>query len=111
LAKDLTIRFVTAPYFLATKIEAFEGRGQSDFLSSHDLEDIVAVIDGRPEIIEEVRAADKLLRTYLAKKFSSMLKNTEFQAVLPGHLNYGSLSNERAEIVMDRIKNLINEGV
>jgi hypothetical protein len=32
---------VTAPYFLATKIEAFYGRGKKDFLASHDMEDII----------------------------------------------------------------------
>src|SRR5208283_2177257 len=42
------IRVITAPYFLATKMEAFHGRGQNDFRMSHDLEDIVTVVDGRP---------------------------------------------------------------
>ena len=34
------IRLIAAPVFLATKLEAFDGRGNSDFLFSHDLEDI-----------------------------------------------------------------------
>ena len=38
-----------------------------------------------------------------------MVKNLQFQVALPGHLNYGSLANERAEIVLARIKNLIKE--
>lgn len=42
------IRMVTAPYFLATKLAAFAGRGKGDYLMSHDMEDIVAVLDGRP---------------------------------------------------------------
>src|SRR5271165_4850513 len=50
------IRLITAPYFLATKLEAFHGRGKNDF-GSHDLEDIVTVIDGRPELVEEVHLA------------------------------------------------------
>jgi len=37
------IRLITAPYFLATKFEAFHGRGHGDVRGSHDLEDIVAV--------------------------------------------------------------------
>jgi hypothetical protein len=39
-----TIRVITAPYFLATKMEAFRGKGKMDFQASHDLEDFVAVI-------------------------------------------------------------------
>jgi len=54
IEKNLKIRIVTAPYFLATKIEAFYSRGKNDFLSSHDMEDIITVIDGRKEIVEEI---------------------------------------------------------
>jgi hypothetical protein len=50
------IRLISAPYFLATKLEAFHGRGQFDYRTSHDLEDLVAVLDGRPEIVVETRA-------------------------------------------------------
>ena len=56
---------MTAPYFLATKIEAFKGRGRGDFLASHDLEDLIFVIDGRPTIVEEVQTETPLLRRYL----------------------------------------------
>ena len=41
----MPIRLVTAPFFLATKLEAFYGRGQGDFLASHDLEDLISVLD------------------------------------------------------------------
>ena len=34
-----SIRVITAPFFLGTKMEAFRGRGKNDFLASHDLED------------------------------------------------------------------------
>ena len=41
------IRVVSAPYFIATKIEAFLGRGNNDFFSSSDLEEIITILDGR----------------------------------------------------------------
>src|SRR5215472_9289195 len=50
LENDLTIRVVTAPFFLGTKLEAFKGRGKSDYFASHDLEDVIAVIDGRQSL-------------------------------------------------------------
>lgn len=49
LPSDKRIRMVTAPYFLVTKLAAFDGRGKGDYVTSHDMEDIVAVLDGRPE--------------------------------------------------------------
>ena len=41
------IRVVSAPYFIATKIESFLGRGNNDFFSSSDLEEIITILDGR----------------------------------------------------------------
>jgi hypothetical protein len=40
------IRVVTPALFVATKLEAFHGRGGDDVSASHDLEDIIAVVDG-----------------------------------------------------------------
>jgi hypothetical protein len=48
----------TSPYLLATKLEAFRGRGDGDFAGSTDIEDIILIIDGRPSVLEEVRHAD-----------------------------------------------------
>ncbi len=53
LPDSTPIRLITAPYFIATKLEAFHDRGKEDYLS-HDMEDILNVIDGRPEIIREI---------------------------------------------------------
>ena len=47
---------ITAPYFLATKIEAFESRGEGDFYGSHDLEEIITLLDGREFLFDEISA-------------------------------------------------------
>ena len=65
LAEGLVIKSVTAPYLLATKIEAFNARGNRDFLGSHDFEDIITVIAGRVEIAEEVARENNELKLYL----------------------------------------------
>ena len=54
LTDDAVIRIPTAPVFLATKWEAFLGRGEGDLLGSHDLEDIITVVAGRSEVLEEL---------------------------------------------------------
>lgn len=46
LSGGIEIRLVSAPYFLGTKLEAFLGRGDGDFMGSHDLEDVVSLLDG-----------------------------------------------------------------
>ena len=102
----LTIRVVTAPYFLATKLEAFDGRGKGDYQASHDLEDLVAVIDGRPEVVDEVAAAPKALRKYLAKRLGALLDEPLFREALPGHLPGDAISQKRVPVVLDRIRKM-----
>jgi len=63
---EYELRVITAPYFLATKLAAFRGRGRNDFRMSRDLEDIVTVVDGRPELIDEVHLAAEDLRNISA---------------------------------------------
>lgn len=64
LTDNIEIRMVTAPYFLATKLEAFKTRGKMDFYASHDFEDIVSILDGRLEIVAEIcRSEDELKKT------------------------------------------------
>jgi hypothetical protein len=62
LLPGVTIRAVPPTYLLATKLEAFASRGRGDFLASADFADIVALIDGREEIVPEVAAADAPVR-------------------------------------------------
>ena len=102
------IRLITAPYFLATKLEAFHGRGKNDF-GSHDLEDIVTVIDGRPELVEEVHLAPADLQKYLSDEFGALLSNRDFLDALPGHLLFDAASQQRAGLVLGRMKQLILE--
>jgi hypothetical protein len=80
------IRAITAPYFLATKLEAFHGRGRGDVFASHDLEDVIAVIDGRPTITEEIQAADASIHTFISRTIASLLADRRFLDALPGYL-------------------------
>ncbi len=41
LTSGTEIRLIDPVHFVATKLEAFDGRGNSDFVMSHDLEDVL----------------------------------------------------------------------
>lgn len=101
------IRMVTAPYFLVTKLAAFDGRGKGDYVTSHDMEDIVAVLDGRPEIVNEVKQVDEALRKHLMTRFAALLRNTKFVTALPGHLPGDTASQARVPLVMERITEIV----
>ena len=97
---------MTAPYFLATKIEAFKGRGRGDFLASHDLEDLIFVIDGRSAIVEEVQTEAILLREYLQKEITGLLSAPGFTDALSGFLFPDAASQARMGTVLRRLKAL-----
>lgn len=102
LGDGLTIRLVSAVAFVATKLEAFASRGGGDFLSSHDFEDVLNIIDGREELAEEMAAAPAELRQTVATAFARLLTNPNFANVLPGLV----AEPERAGIVMERLRTL-----
>jgi len=86
LPSGTVIRLVAPPYFVATKLEAFFGRGAGDYLASHDLEDLVAVLDGRPGLLDEIQNTGPELRSYLKDKLSGLLADPQFLYALQGHL-------------------------
>ncbi len=104
---DCEIRLITAPYFLATKLEAFHGRGKNDFRMSHDLEDIVTVIDGRSEILDEAHLSPADLRDYLSSEFRALLLERDFREALPGHLLPDAASQQRLGLVIGRMQRLV----
>lgn len=101
-----TIRLVTAPCFLATKLEAFRGRGAGDFAASHDLEDFIAVLDGRATVEDEVLAAADDVRAYLAETLAALLTEPGFLDALPGHLAGDPGSQARLPALVARIRRL-----
>lgn len=103
ILSGMTIRVISSPYFCATKLEAFEGRGAGDYLASHDLEDIITVIDGRAEIIDEISRAPEDVRDYISGKIRGLLNTRQFLDALPGYLLPDDASQGRLRILMDRL--------
>ncbi|MFO1251892.1 MAG: hypothetical protein U1E77_12380 [Inhella sp.] len=102
LGEGVTIRLVSAVAFVATKLEAFISRGEGDFMASHDLEDVLNIVDGREELALELRAAPTELRAAVAATLAPLLANPDFANVLPGLI----AEPDRAGLVMERLRNL-----
>lgn len=109
LASGKSIRMVSAPYFLITKLEAFEGRGNGDYLMSHDIEDIIAVLDGRPVIFDEVLQAEDLLKEELCTRFMSLLDDRRFMDAIAGHMPSDEASQQRVSKVVAELSRLNSE--
>lgn len=111
VGRRITIRLVTAPYFLATKLEALLGRGAGDFLGSRDLEDIVTLVDGREELAAEVTAEPEALRSFLRKTLGTLLGDSRFLEAIPGHLPPDEASQRRSRLVLERMRRLAKRQV
>ena len=87
---DLTIKILTASYFIATKLEAHKSRGGNDGRSSHDFEDIVFVLENRETIWDEMKNADEAVKDYLRAEFQSLLNNPNLFEWIDCHVERGS---------------------
>jgi hypothetical protein len=103
LEPGLTIRVVTPPYFCATKIVAFHGRGKGDYMASHDIEDLLTVVDGRRELAGEIRLAEPDVRRYVATEMRTFIAQPEFMDALPECLRPDASSQARLPMVMERL--------
>lgn len=103
LPNGLSIWLITAPLFVATKFEAFADRGNEDILGSHDLEDIINVIDGRPELFDEICSSAEELQIYLAGKCASLLALPNFMNYLPGLVAQDEILAERVAMIAARL--------
>lgn len=110
LTDELNIKIVSAPYYIATKLEAFKTRGKMDFYASHDFEDIISVIDGRLEVIKEIHQSDEKLKNYLIENFREIDNNLSFHGAIAGHfVQYGRLAEARTDLLEQKIKEIIKE--
>ena len=98
----LVLRHLSAPYFLATKFEAFNDRGRNDVYASHDLEDILTVVEGRSELVQELSVADAEVRQHVVTCVCRLLANSAFLNALPGLLS----QPDREPLVRSRLQQL-----
>lgn len=87
-----------ASVFRSDKIRGLHERGESDVVGSHDLEDIVTVIDGRMEIVDDVNA------TARARRASSSQHRNDMSAVASLHRGREEAGARAAEcaVIADR---------
>jgi len=110
LPSGARIRAAPPAYLLATKIQAFNGRGREDFLGSRDFGDMIALIDGREELPGDVQGSDPELRAYLASELKRLSTHARFREGVSGALRADFASQARAEaVVLPRIGRLIGE--
>lgn len=101
LTEALTIKLVEPVYFVATKLEAYLGRGNGDALSSHDIEDLINIFDGREEIVAEINAVDGELRDFIRIQLQALLEDDNFEYAVQSATGNNSA---RESLIFERIE-------
>jgi hypothetical protein len=99
----LQARVISSVYFVASKLEAFHGRGQADVIASSDLEDVVMVVDGRPQLFDEIDRADPLVRQFIATEIGDLMSNRRFTDSLGAFLDSDRASQARRPLLERRL--------
>jgi hypothetical protein len=100
-----TIRVISPVCFLASKLAAFRSatrENSDDMFLSRDFEDIVRLVDGCPEIVEDAGEAPPDLKKYLRDQVTSILQVRYSEEGIMEHFERG-----REAIVLDRFRALI----
>ena len=104
LPSNRIIKIFSLPYFLASKIEAFIGRGENSFYWSTDIEDIITLIDGCFSLEIEVKNGDREVREFIRNSFQNNIES--LLSVLPGFLSPISRNSGRVQLLNNLIKRL-----
>lgn len=104
LPSGRSIQIFSVPYLLASKIEAFMGRGQRNFYFSADIEDIVALLEGCSDLETSVQQADIEVRAFLSEWFKTELET--LREIAPAFLSPAARNAGRTRLVIARIERL-----
>ena len=105
--EGVTIQVLSAACYLATKFEAYNHRGNDDYRTSHDFEDIIYVIDNRTTIIDDVRLADQRIKDFLQSEFRKILGKPYTEEILSAHL-HPLILDKRYPILLAKINDMLS---
>ncbi len=109
LDSGATLKAATPALLAATKLCAWLGRGSGDLLRSLDVHDLLTLVNGRSELIDELEAAPPDIRAYVREKLHAVRSEPYFDYVVESALaGYGQTVDERARLVTRRIDAIVS---
>ncbi len=99
------IQIFSAPCYLATKFEAFTSRGR-DYRTSHDIEDIINILDNRTSIVEEIIGSEENILEYLRAQFEQIIQKGFLDEVLLAHI-HPLMQEERMVLLKEKLEQIM----
>jgi predicted nucleotidyltransferase len=110
LPSGARIRAVPPAFLLATKLESYLGRGDGDLLGSRDFADIVALVDGREELVAEIQGAPIELKSYVVQTLDQLLSDERIGDGVRAQLPPDVASQARADdVVISRLREVASD--
>ncbi|WP_392385926.1 hypothetical protein [Marinomonas primoryensis] len=100
LDEKLSIKVVNPIAFVATKLEAYKGRGNQDPLGSQDIEDLLNLIDGRESLATEIQNAPEDVKVYIAQEIQTLMTISDFDYTVQ---NITNGNQDREDIIYERL--------
>jgi predicted nucleotidyltransferase len=97
-----TVKILSPPYFIATKLEAFKGRGKADGRTSHDFEDIIYILENRRTIWQEMNDPKGEIKNYLRSEFLQLFNNPNIREWIDCHVERGA--TPATNLIIDELK-------
>ncbi len=107
VVKDQLIRILSAPCYLATKFEAFNSRG-SDYRTSHDIEDIINILDNRTTIVREIRTTDQRIKAFIQEQIIALKNKGMMEETLLAHI-HPFMREERIPMIEEKIIKILKD--
>jgi predicted nucleotidyltransferase len=103
LLPDRSIKVINAPLFLCTKFSAYNDRGHED---EKDLEDIISLVDGRRELLDELTASSEDIKAYVSVSVTELL-DAGLASRLDWFLPGDAAGAARLPLVLQRLRMMI----
>lgn len=100
LDDGLEVRAITPIFFVATKLEAFRGRGHGDYMASHDLEDVLTVLSGLPDLRDVIACDGTEVAIAIRSELATLAANEAFIDAVPCHFEGDAADQARADEVL-----------
>lgn len=91
--------------FVASKLDAYAGRGNGNLLGSKDFAEVLYLMAARSSLVAEIEKADVELRLYVTSTLKSLASNSAFQQSIAAQFHD---DNKKAEAVREKLSYLIN---
>lgn len=105
-SENENIRIFNAIYFLASKLDAYNDRGNGDGRTSSDFEDIVYILNNRNAVWKEMENATEPVKEFLKTEFKKLLESDYLYEWISVHLDY--IEQRRVNYILCGLMNFVS---